>query len=154
MKTGPLKTIGITVTAAVLCAAPAAAQFDLPFKGNPTPGTEQPKPPDLVDRIRLTGCVKQVVPDITPADANTPSDGHFLLVAAKPRQERSRAKTKAPPPGDTFRLLGIDSAIAPLAGSRVEVSGDIVPPNGGTTGNLPTPILRVLVMQRLTAACS
>jgi len=31
--------------------------------GNPTPGTPQPDPPNLADRITLTGCVRWAAPD-------------------------------------------------------------------------------------------
>jgi hypothetical protein len=155
MKTAIVTNIG-TLALLALCVAPAAAQFNLPFKGNPTPGTEQPKQPDPADRIRLTGCVKQVVPEISPADANTPSDAHFLLTGAKSEPQKRRGPTtpaKPAPPSDTFRLFGIDSVIAPLAGSRVDVTGDIVPATGGAAGGAE-PTLRVLVIERLTTSCS
>jgi hypothetical protein len=156
MRTASVSTIG-TLAVLAVCVAPAAAQFDLPFKGNPTPGTEQPKQPDPATRIRLTGCVKQVIPEIAPADANTPSDAHFLLIAAKRDTQGPRAaKTavKAAPLSETFRLFGIDSVIAPLAGSRVEITGDVVPLTGEAAGAQAPPILRVLVVRRLAESCS
>ena len=155
-RTAFVSAIG-TLAVLAVCAVPAAAQFNLPFKGNPTPGTEQPQQPKPGDRLRLTGCVKQVIPEISPAEANTPSNAHFLLIGAK-RRAKGRAPAKAPvkdaPPGDTFRLFGIDSVIAPLAGSRVEMTGDRVLPSGETVASQEPPILRVLVVERLTESCS
>ena len=156
MKSRALGMIGTLVVLAV-CVAPAAAQFNLPFKGNPTPGTEQPTQPDPADRIHLTGCVRQVVPEISTVDANTPSAAHFLIIGVKPERKgksRATAAGKAAPLSETFRLFGIDSVIAPLAGSRVEMTGDRVLPSGETAGSQEPPILRVLVVQRLTEACS
>ena len=54
--------------------------------GNPTPGTPQPDPPNLSDRITVTGCLqpapKSAANSETP-DPNTPSDARFVLSNAK-----------------------------------------------------------------------
>ena len=54
--------------------------------GNPTPGTAQPDPPNVSDRITVSGCLqpasKSNANSETP-DANTPSDARFLLSSAQ-----------------------------------------------------------------------
>ena len=54
--------------------------------GNPTPGTPQPDPPNLSDRVTVTGCL-QAAPksaaNSEAADPNTPSDARFVLSGAK-----------------------------------------------------------------------
>src|SRR5437867_12509183 len=54
--------------------------------GNPTPGTPQPDPPSLADRITLTGCVRWAAPDgrgsIAVQELNTFSSSTFVLASA------------------------------------------------------------------------
>ena len=64
------------------------------MKGNPTPGTAQPDPPNLADRITLTGCV-QAAPgrSASAVDENTPSDTRFILTNAE-RRGRHAARNR------------------------------------------------------------
>src|SRR5215510_8118414 len=59
--------------------------------GNPTPGTPQPDPPNLADRITVTGCVRWATANgrgaVLADELNAPSDSKFLLVNAA-REER------------------------------------------------------------------
>ena len=124
--------------------------------GNPTPGTPQPDPPNLADRITLTGCVRWAAPDgrgsVAAQELNTFSSSTFVLTNA--------ARVMRVPPGtgtsdsakksasQTYRLSAVNSALVPFAGARVEISGEIDdrPPADGT---VPTPILKVGFVQRL-----
>ena len=123
--------------------------------GNPTPGTPQPDPPNLSDRITLTGCVRWAAPDgrgsVQAQQLNTLSSSTFVLTNA--------ARVTRVPPGtgtsdsakksasQTYRLSALNSALVPFAGARVEISGDIDdrPPDGAA----PAPILKVGFVQRL-----
>jgi hypothetical protein len=124
--------------------------------GNPTPGTPQPDPPNLADRITLTGCVRWAAPDgrgsVPPQELNTPSTSTFVLSNA--------ARVTRVPPGtgtsdsakksasQTYRLSALNSVLVPFVGARVEISGEIDdrPPRDGA----PTaPMLNVGFVQRL-----
>jgi len=133
------------------------AQFPQPFRGNPTPGTEQPKPPDPADRVTFTGCLKQVIAEISPGEANTPSDSHFVLSEARREKKDpagSGAASSSLPASSTYRLFGIDSVMASLAGSRVKISGDFLGVSGAENGQgAATPVLRVLYAERLAKSC-
>ena len=124
--------------------------------GNPTPGTPQPDPPNLADRVTLTGCVRWAAPDgrgSVPTQAlNTFSTSTFVLTNA--------ARVARVPPGtgtsevakksasQTYRLSAINSALVPFAGARVEISGEIDdrPPRDGAAA---APILNVGFVQRV-----
>jgi hypothetical protein len=124
--------------------------------GNPTPGTPQPDPPNLSDRITLTGCVRWAAPDgrgsVSAQELNTLTSSTFVLTSA--------ARVTRVPPGtgtsesakksasQTYRLSALNSALAPFAGARVEISGEIddSPPPDGTVA---APILKVGFVQRL-----
>jgi hypothetical protein len=112
-----------------------------PATGNPTPGTEQPAPPNVADRLTFVGCLQPVARAATPADPNTPSNSRFELTKA------TAADTKAS--NKTYRLEGIDSQFSPFVGSRVEITGEIKPAAGA---NPPT--LLVEFVRRLAANCS
>src|SRR5215468_4036347 len=81
--------VQIAVVAALIVGSTfgAAAQVGgkLVIGGNPTPGTEQPAPPNLSDRITLSGCLR-AAPKGTGAiptpDPNVPSDARFVLSSA------------------------------------------------------------------------
>src|SRR5947208_1383693 len=100
--------------------------------GNPTPGTPQPDPPNLANRITLVGCVQLTDPKAAvKSDPNTPSDARFVLA-------RAERKTIVPPgtgtssavasvASDSYRLRAIDSQLSPFVGARVEISGEMVP---------------------------
>ena len=102
--------------------------------GNPTPGTPQPEPPNLADRVTATGCV-QLAPakDGKPAavDGNTVTDSRYVLTAV----------------GDagkiTYRLEAIESQLSPFVGAKVEITGE----------KKPKDVLLVEFAQKLSASC-
>ena len=124
--------------------------------GNPTPGTPQPDPPNLADRIALTGCVRWAAADgrgsVPAQELNTPSSSTFVLINATrvtrvpPGTGTSDSAKK--PVGQTYRLSAVNSVLVPFAGARVEISGEIDdrPPRDGAA---PAPILNVGFVQRL-----
>jgi hypothetical protein len=148
------------VLAAVFTAStiPAAGQVGGKLvTGNPTPGTEQPAPPNVADRITLTGCLRQVPGGSsgTALDANTPSDARFALANAE-RVGRVPPGTGGSPlttsvSGRSFRLSGIDSQFSPFVDTTVEVSGEISSPAGGTESSTPT--LIVEFVQKVASTC-
>jgi hypothetical protein len=125
--------------------------------GNPTPGTPQPDPPNLADRVTVVGCVETA--GNKPAgqsDPNNPSDARFVLAKAE--------RKNAVPPGTgtsslaasstsrTYRLRGIDSQLSPFVGARVEVSGEVV--SDATVERTNAPVLQVEFVQKIAAKCS
>ena len=129
--------------------------------GNPTPGTPQPEPPNLADRITLTGCVQaaaaQTGRPVPTLDSNSPSDSRFVLVKAErlsivPADTgTSAAETAA---SGTYRLNAIDSQLSPFVGTRVEISGEVLPPTSSAVdGNGKAPVLQVEFVQKLSPAC-
>jgi hypothetical protein len=124
--------------------------------GNPTPGTPQPDPPNLADRITLTGCVRWAAPDgrksVPAEELNTTSTSTFVVTNAvrvarvPPGTGTSDAAKKSA--GQTYRLSALNSALVPFVGARVEISGEIDdrPPSDGTAA---PPILNVGFVQRL-----
>jgi hypothetical protein len=124
--------------------------------GNPTPGTPQPDPPNLADRITLTGCVRWAVPDgrksVPAEELNTTSTSTFVLANAvrvarvPPGTGTSDAAKKSA--GQTYRLSALNSALVPFVGARVEISGEIDdrPSRDGTAA---PPILNIGFVQRL-----
>ena len=147
--------------------------------GNPTPGTEQPAPPNVADRITLSGCLqaasvrrggsldppggravalaKAEDPPSATVDANVPSDARFILANAE-RIDRVPAGTGGSPAtasasGRSYRLLGIESQFSPFVNTKVEISGEINPaPSSGSDANGP-PTLVVEFVQKLAATC-
>jgi hypothetical protein len=123
--------------------------------GNPTPGTPQPDPPNLADRITLTGCVRWASPDgrgsIPTQELNTLSTSTFVLANA--------ARVTRVPPGtgtsdaakksasQTYRLTALNSALVPFVGGRVEISGEI--DDRPQADGAPVPTLKVGFVQRL-----
>lgn len=129
--------------------------------GNPTPGTPQPDPPNLSDRITLTGCLQPApksAASIDTPDANTQSDARFVLASAK-RVDRLPPGTGGSPlaagtSGNTYRLEGIDSQFSPFVNTKVEVSGEVKPlsadkPAAGTSA----PTLLVEFIQKTASTC-
>ena len=120
----------IALAAATTIAASAQVGGKPVIGGNPTPGTTQPDPPNLGDRITLSGCLQRAKgANATAADANTPSDSRFVLSDAA-RVERVPAGTgesdlakKAG--GGSYRLEGLDSIFSPFVGTKVEISGEV-----------------------------
>lgn len=130
----------LVVIACVVSAMMSAQIGGKPATGNPTPGTEQPAPPNVADRVTFTGCLQPVARAATTADPNAPSDSRFELTKA------TSADTKTP--SKTYRLEGIESQFSPFVGSKVEITGEIK-----TAGANP-PTLLVEFVQRIASKCS
>ena len=146
----------VIVVVSVWTTLSLSAQGTGRFTGNPTPGTPQPDPPNLADRITLTGCVRWAAPDgrgsVPAQELNTFSTSTFLLTNA--------ARVMRVPPGtgtsdsakksasQTYRLSALNSALVPFVGARVEISGEIDdrPASGGPA---QAPILNVGFVQRV-----
>ncbi len=146
----------VILAVSVLTTLGLSAQGTGRLTGNPTPGTPQPDPPNLSDRITLTGCVRWAAPDgrgsVPAQELNTLSTSTFVLTNA--------ARVMRVPPGtgtsdsaknaasQTYRLSALNSALVPFAGARVEISGEIDdrPPADGAA---PVPVLKVGFVQRL-----
>ena len=146
-----------------LSASLLAQQPPLPFKGNPTPGTPQPDPPKLADRITLTGCVQAAASDgkgssQTAPDANTPTDSRYVLTNAKREAGvptgAGTASAATAPISSTYRLAAIESVLSPFAGTKVEISGAVVPSSSKVDGpHANAPTLQVEFVQKLAPNC-
>jgi len=101
--------------------------------GNPTPGTPQPEPPNVAERITVTGCVQLAKDAPKAADGNTVMDTRYVLTAAE-----SPVKVQ-------YKLSAIESQLSPFAGAKVEISGE--PKTAGSN------ILLVEFVQKLAARC-
>ncbi|HET9830781.1 MAG TPA: hypothetical protein VFP91_03705 [Vicinamibacterales bacterium] len=101
--------------------------------GNPTPGTPQPDPPNVAERITATGCVQLVKDAPKVADGNTVMDTRYVLTNAD-----SAAKIE-------YKLSAIESQLSPFAGAKVEISGEPKTPGSN--------ILQVEFVQKLAARC-
>jgi hypothetical protein len=123
--------------------------------GNPTPGTAQPDPPNLADRITLTGCLQPAPEGNAGArvDANTPMDTRYVLTGAQrvnrlpPDTGGSDLATKTS--SGTFRLEGIESQFSPFLNTKVEISGEVKLSSGSSA----PPTLVVEFVQRLEPRC-
>jgi len=143
------------IAAVVACAAIASAQGGgKPVTGNPTPGTAQPEPPNVADRVTFAGCLQPVRSSATtPVDSNTPSNSRFELAKAE-RVDRVPPGTggsadAASASAKTYRLEGIESQFSPFVGAKVEISGEI---KESASANPPTVIVEFV--QKLTEKCS
>ena len=124
--------------------------------GNPTPGTTQPDPPNLNDRITVTGCLQPApkgAGSSETADPNSPSDARFVLSSAK-RVERLPPGTGGSPlavntNSASYRLEGIDTQFSPFVNARVEVSGEVKQSADKTSA----PTLLVEFIQKTAATC-
>ena len=123
--------------------------------GNPTPGTPQPDPPNLADRITLTGCVRWAAPDgrgsVPTQELNTLSTSTFVFANAA-RVTRVPAGTGTSDAAkksasQTYRLTALNSALVPFVGGRVEISGEI--DDRPQADGAPVPTLKVGFVQRL-----
>lgn len=157
-RAGVLLFVAGVSAASLLAQAPGGPLL----RGNPTPGTSQPDPPKLADRITLTGCVQTANPNQksqTPEEANTPSDSRYILTNAK-RETRvppgaGTSNVATAPISPTYRLAAIDSALSPFVNTRVEISGAVEPPSDAAEGaNAKAPALRVEFVQKLAPSCS
>jgi hypothetical protein len=157
---------GLTLTAMSFAAqaqqtpaAPAApqqrpAQPPPPaFKtGNPTPGTPQPDPPNIADRITVTGCL-QLAAGAGPAPASaatTPASNRYILKDAKkdgrpPAPGTSAAAAAAS--AATYRLEALESQMSPVVDARVELSGEVK-----ASAETP-PVLLVEFVRKIAAKC-
>jgi len=122
----------VTLAIAILLAAQIGGK---PISGgNPTPGTPQPEPPVVADRITVTGCVE--LAKGAPAgkiDGNEIVDSRYVLT------------TVATPSKVQYRLAAMESQLSPFTGAKVELSGEPKTPGGN--------VLRVEFVQRLSARC-
>ena len=151
---------GVLALVAALTVGAAAQIGGKPVKGNPTPGTPQPDPPNLADRITLTGCVRLAPGRSTSAvEPNTPGDARFILANAE-RQKTVPSGTggsdlAANTSSRTYRLEAIESQLSAFVGTKVEVSGEVKPRAASSRGegsnNVPT--LQVEFVQKVAAAC-
>jgi hypothetical protein len=120
-----------------------------PKAGNPTPGTAQPDPPNLADRVTLTGCV-QLAPGAPPAQA-APTDARYVLAHARketrvPPDTGASASAAAAAAG-TYRLEALESQLSPFLGTQAEISGEV-----RTAPGAP-PALLVEFVQKVDAKC-
>jgi hypothetical protein len=149
-------SVAVAVAMLALATFASAQGGGKPTTGNPTPGTQQPDPPNLADRVTVIGCLGLAARAAfakTSADANTPSSARFELMKAE-RVDRVPAGTGGSPAATaasskTYRLEGIDSQFSPFVGAKVEISGEI---KGPASANPPT--LLVEFVQRLAPRCS
>lgn len=128
--------------------------------GNPTPGTEQPPPPNLGDRITLAGCLRAAPKSAGAAEApdpNAPSDARFVLLNAATVDRvppgTGGSATASAVTGTTFRLEGIDSQFSPFVDTKVEISGEVKPKAdpGSTASAAPTVLVEFV--QKTAATC-
>lgn len=152
------------ISVVIACAAGsmlmASAQIGgKPFSGgNPTPGTAQPDPPNLSDRITMSGCLQSAPTSAASSelpDANTPSDARFVLASAQ-RIDRLPPDTggsalAANTKSNTYRLEGIDSQFSPFVNMKVEVSGEVKSDSSAETGK--PPIVLVEFIQKAASTC-
>lgn len=152
---------GVLAIVAALAVGASAQGGGKPAKGNPTPGTPQPDPPNLADRVTLTGCV-QPAPgrSAVAADENSPTDTRFMLTRAE-RKNITPAGTggsaaAASVSGSVYRLEAIESQLSPFTGSRVEISGEVKrrPAGSRVEGNgTNVPTVQVEFVQRIAGTC-
>jgi len=156
----------VILAVAAVCEIRVAAQQPSGSRtGNPTPGTPQPDPPNLADRVTVTGCVERSRaqtrgPSAAAADPNNPSDARFVLVKAKrvnvvpPDTGTSAAAAGAA--SATYRLQALDSQLSSFVGSRVEISGEILASHLASVSGAADagiPVLGVEFVQKLSPAC-
>ena len=163
-----ISRIGLVSAMALICLLTIRVEAQLldgkRRTGSPTPGTPQPDPPNLADRVTLTGCVQLVAQDgkgqqTAATDPNAPSDSRFVLTNAERQNvvppgtggSPLAAKTSSP----TYRLDAIEAQLSPFVGTKVEISGEIKTssprPPGEKRGNEPT--LQVEFVQKIAATC-
>jgi len=147
----------IAVLAAFTCVAHAQIGGKPISGGNPTPGTAQPDPPNLSDRITISGCLRPAPNRGTDTpDANTRSNTRFVLSDAQ-RVDRlppgtGGSELSAKTSSRSYRLEGIDSQFSPFENMKVEISGEVKPPSAGeTAGSAPT--LLVEFVQKAASTC-
>jgi hypothetical protein len=149
----------VAFLAAAVCIVGAQGGGKPVSGGNPTPGTPQPDPPKLSDRITLTGCLQPVPTNGTTTetpDANTPSNARFALSNVQrvdrvpPDTGGSELATKSS--SRSYRLEGLDSQFSTFANSKVEISGEVKPRPAAETGE-SAPVLIVEFIQKSGSTC-
>lgn len=146
----------LILAVSVLTTAGVSAQGTGRLTGNPTPGTPQPDPPNLAERITLTGCLRSAAPDgrasVAAQELNTLTSSTFVLTHAvrvmrvPPGTGTSDSAKKSA--SSTYRLSALNSALVPFAGAQVEISGEVDDrPSPDGTGSAP--ILKVGFVQRM-----
>ena len=153
----------LTVLVATWTIGFAAQQPPGSKTGNPTPGTPQPEPPNLADRITLTGCVQAAGEETAgrPAaatDPNSPSDSRFVLMKAERKNvvppDTGTSLAAASAASRTYRLHAIDSQLSPFVGTKVEISGEVLPSPATEAGTAKAPTLQVEFVQKLASRCA
>jgi hypothetical protein len=127
--------------------------------GNPTPGTAQPDPPNLSDRITLSGCLQRAKgANAAAADANTPSDARFMLSGAarvdKVPDGTGGSELAKKAGGGTYRLEGLDSIFSPFVGTKVEISGEVKAGAANQAGGTAMPTLIAEFVRKINNRCS
>jgi len=121
--------------------------------GNPTPGTPQPDPPVLADRITVSGCLTHAPgAGAAPASAlTTPASNRFLLSGAKKDgvvpPETGTSSVAAAAAASTYRLEALESQLSPFVNARIEVSGEV---KGSAES---PPVLLVEFVRKVAAKC-
>ena len=150
----------LAITAALTARAGAQIGGKPVNGGNPTPGTPQPDPPNLADRVTVTGCLQLASRGGATAsgavDGNTVVDSRFELAGAE-RQSNVPADTGGSPTAAaassrTYRLAAIESQLSPVLGTKVEISGEILP-RSAQSPQVAAPTLQVEFVQKLSASC-
>jgi hypothetical protein len=120
--------------------------------GNPTPGTPQPDPPNVADRVAVSGCLRLAPGAGTaPASATTaPASDRFVLGDVK-KDARVPAGTGTSPAAaaasaSTYRLEALESQLSPFVNARVELSGEV-------KGTPDAPVLLVEFVRKIAAKC-
>ena len=148
----------MTLTAHAQQQAPAAPRPSQPppptqKSGNPTPGTPQPDPPIVADRIAVTGCL-QLAPGTGPAPASAvtePANNRFVLndvkKDAKVSPDTGTSAAAAASAATFYRLEALESQLTPFLNTRVELSGGVKPPLNGS------PVLLVEFVRKIARKC-
>ena len=154
-KAGHCIAVVVAIVAASTMAMAEQVGGKLVSGGDPTPGVEQPAPPNLSDRITVSGCLRASTGTNAPSDPNEPSDARFMLANAERvnrlppgtggSQLASRAAARA------YRLGGIDSQFSPFVGAKVEISGEVKAPTSGVPSDAPTLIAEFV--QKIDSVC-
>ena len=147
-----------TLTAQAQQQAPAAPRPSQPpppaqKSGNPTPGTPQPDPPIVADRIAVTGCL-QLAPGAGPAPASAatvPASDRFVLNGVKKDgklpPDTGTSAAAAASAATSYRLEALESQLSPFLDTRVELSGGVKPPANGS------PVLLVEFVRKIAPKC-
>ena len=147
----------MTLTAQAQQQAPAPRPTQPPppaqKSGNPTPGTPQPDPPIVADRIAVTGCL-QLAPGAGPAPASAatvPASDRFVLNGVKKDgkvpPDTGTSAAAAASSATSYRLEALESQLSPFIGARVELSGGVRPPANGS------PVLLVEFVRKIAPKC-